>query len=197
MVDKKKVLLTGAAGLVGSVLGKELADRYHITGIDRVPVHDLDSTVADLTDMPAILPAFQGVDAVVHLAADPRHTPDIWWDTLMPDNVIATANVEEDKDLILAALDLANSLNASIAQIKGTASNLAQSTTESEVISTVERLIRIAEGLNLDHAHLIETVREKGIVPRAKGYTPSQSPSFNLPFSEEPPIQDVRAASAV
>ena len=112
-------------------------------------------------------------------------------------DVIATADVKEDKDLILAALDLANSLNASIAQIKGTASNLARSTTESDVISTVERLVRIAEGLNLDHALLIETVREKGIVPRAKGYTPSQSPSFNLPFSEEPPIQDVRAASAV
>jgi nucleoside-diphosphate-sugar epimerase len=32
---------------------------------------------------------------VVHLAADPRHTPDIWWDTLIPDNVVATANVYE------------------------------------------------------------------------------------------------------
>ncbi len=112
-------------------------------------------------------------------------------------DVIATADLEEDKDLIMAALDLANSLNASIAQLKGTATNLAQITTEPEVISTVERLVSILEGLNLDHAHMIEVVRGKGIVPRAKGYTPPQRPSFNLPFSEEPPIQDVRAASAV
>ena len=31
----------------------------------------------------------------MHLAAEPRHTPDIGWDLLMPDNVIATANVFE------------------------------------------------------------------------------------------------------
>jgi nucleoside-diphosphate-sugar epimerase len=51
--------------------------------------------VAGLTDLDAILPTFGGADAVVHLAADPRHTPDIWWDTLIPDNVVATANVFE------------------------------------------------------------------------------------------------------
>jgi hypothetical protein len=44
---------------------------------------------------------------------------------------------------------------------------------------------------------MIEAVRGKGIVPRAEGYTPPRRPSFNLPFSEEPPIQDVRAASEV
>ena len=32
---------------------------------------------------------------MVHLAADPRHTPEIWWDTLIPDNAAATANVFE------------------------------------------------------------------------------------------------------
>jgi hypothetical protein len=112
-------------------------------------------------------------------------------------DVIDSADMKEDKELILAALDLANSLDASIAQIKGTASNLAQTTTESEVVNMVERLIKVAENLNLSHAHMIEVVREKGIVPRAEGYTPPQSPSFNVPFSEEPPIQDARAASAV
>ena len=43
----------------------------------------------------AIAPAFEGKDIVVHLAAEPRHTPDIGWDLLMPDNIIATANVFE------------------------------------------------------------------------------------------------------
>ena len=50
---------------------------------------------SNLTDFDAVLPAFDGVDTVVHLAAEPRHTPDIWWDLLLPDNVTATANVFE------------------------------------------------------------------------------------------------------
>ena len=54
-----------------------------------------DALVAGLTDLKAILPAFEGADAVPHLAADPRHTPDIGWDTLMPDNVVVLANVFE------------------------------------------------------------------------------------------------------
>ena len=112
-------------------------------------------------------------------------------------DVIAAADMEKDKDLVLAGLDLANSLDASIAQIKGNASNLAQTTTASEVVNMVERIIKVAESLNLGHAHMIQAVREKGIVPRAEGYTPPRSPSFNMPFSEEPPIQDARAASAV
>jgi hypothetical protein len=112
-------------------------------------------------------------------------------------DVIATADMKEDKDMLLTALDLANRLDASVAQIRGTALNLAQTTTESEVADTVERLIRVAEGLNLDHAKMIKTVRENGILPRAEGYEPPQSPSFDLPFSEEPPIQDAQAASAV
>ena len=112
--------------------------------------------------------------------------------------VIASADPKGDRDLVLAALDLANSLNVSITQIKGTASNLAQTTTESGVVNTVERLIEVAENLNLGNANMIQAVREKGIAPRAEGYTPPpQSPSFNLPFSQESRIQDSRAASAI
>jgi nucleoside-diphosphate-sugar epimerase len=95
MGDKKRVLLTGAAGRIGNTLRRELGSKYQMKGVDRVEAPGFDSMVADLTDLPAILPAFQGVDAVVHLAAEPRHTPDIWWDILIPDNVIATANVYE------------------------------------------------------------------------------------------------------
>ena len=90
---KKRILVTGAAGRIGSFLREALGDKYELAGIDRVPAPD--STVADLTDLSSILPAFQGQDVVVHLAAEPRHTPDIGWDLLMPDNVVATANVYE------------------------------------------------------------------------------------------------------
>ncbi|MEE8442435.1 MAG: NAD(P)-dependent oxidoreductase [Dehalococcoidia bacterium] len=92
---KKKVLITGYAGRIGTLIREALSDRYDLSGIDRVPVPGLDSTVANLTDLDAMLPAFHGQDVVIHLAAEPRHTPDIGWDLLMPDNVVATANVFE------------------------------------------------------------------------------------------------------
>ena len=97
MADRKKVLLTGAAGRIAMFLRNGLGEKYALTGTDRIPVSDtgFESLTADLTDFDAILPAFQGVDTVVHLAAEPRHTPDIWWDLLLPDNITATANVFE------------------------------------------------------------------------------------------------------
>jgi nucleoside-diphosphate-sugar epimerase len=90
------VVITGSGGRIGVLLRGALAPTYQLRGIDRVPTPGLaDAVVASLTDLDAILPAFKGADAVVHLAADPRHTPEIWWDTLIPDNVVATANVFE------------------------------------------------------------------------------------------------------
>jgi uronate dehydrogenase len=96
MAALKTVLVTGSSGRIGSILGRAFAGRYALRGIDRVPTPGMaDALVASLTDVEAILPAFRGADAVVHLAADPRHTPDIGWDTLMPDNVVASACVYE------------------------------------------------------------------------------------------------------
>jgi uronate dehydrogenase len=90
------VVVTGSGGRIGVILRQALAGKYSVRGIDRVPTPSMPGAlVASLTDLDAILPAFKGADAVVHLAADPRHTPDIWWDTLIPDNVVATANVYE------------------------------------------------------------------------------------------------------
>jgi NAD+ dependent glucose-6-phosphate dehydrogenase len=92
----KTVLITGSSGRIGTILRRAFAGRYTVRGIDRVPTPGLaEALVTSLTDVAAIRPAFRGIDAVVHLAADPRHTPDIGWDTLMPDNVVASANVYE------------------------------------------------------------------------------------------------------
>lgn len=96
MAEQKTVVITGSSGRLGTILRQAFADRYRLRGIDRVATPGMpDALVASLTDLSAILPAFKGADAVVHLAADPRHTPDIGWDTLMPDNVVASANVYE------------------------------------------------------------------------------------------------------
>ena len=95
MSDKLKVVITGSGGRIGTLIRNALGDKYEMNGVDRVEVSGFDSTVANLTDLEAISPAFDGKDVVVHLAAEPRHTPDIGWDLLLPDNVMATANVYE------------------------------------------------------------------------------------------------------
>ncbi|MDA0769059.1 MAG: NAD(P)-dependent oxidoreductase [Chloroflexi bacterium] len=95
MAEKQKVVITGFGGRIARVLRENLGDKYEFSGIDRVPVEGLNSLTADLTNFDAILPVFQGKDVVVHLAAEPRHTTDIGWDILLPDNVVATANVFE------------------------------------------------------------------------------------------------------
>jgi uronate dehydrogenase len=96
LAAQASVVITGSNGRIGSILCPALGAKYRLRGIDRVPTPGLSGAlVASLTDIDAILPAFEGTHAVVHLAADPRHTPDIGWDTLIPDNVVATANVYE------------------------------------------------------------------------------------------------------
>ena len=75
---KKKILLTGMSGLIGGIAARDLSDDYDLSGIGRTSVSDWPYTVADITDLDAIRPAFEGVDTVVHMAAylgndDQRH----------------------------------------------------------------------------------------------------------------------------
>jgi uronate dehydrogenase len=67
------VLLTGAAGRIGTVLRGGLPERgWAVRCLDVVPVADErpgeEQVVADVTDLAAMADAVEGVDAVVHLA---------------------------------------------------------------------------------------------------------------------------------
>jgi nucleoside-diphosphate-sugar epimerase len=84
-----KVLVTGSSGLSGGVVIRTLGDKYIFSGLDRVQTADapdIPTTVADVSNFEAIRPAFDGMDAVIHLAADadfgkavrgPSHYPKI------------------------------------------------------------------------------------------------------------------------
>src|SRR5688500_16425456 len=65
---RKQVLVTGAEGVIGTAIRQRLSDRYDLRSLTRRP-RDFPSYVADIADLDAILPAFEGIDAVVHLAA--------------------------------------------------------------------------------------------------------------------------------
>lgn len=67
------VLITGAAGLIGTVLRGGLPERgWAVRCLDIVPIADTrpgeEHVVADATDLPAVLEATAGASAVVHLA---------------------------------------------------------------------------------------------------------------------------------
>jgi dTDP-4-dehydrorhamnose reductase len=64
---RPQVLITGASGLIGGLVRRDLSDRYSFSGLSRNPVPGLPYTRASITDLDAIRPAFAGTDAVLHL----------------------------------------------------------------------------------------------------------------------------------
>ncbi len=93
MTEKSKVLITGGAGLIGSLMINNLGEKYEFSSLDLRKAETVPSTVANLDDFDAISPAFDGIDTVIHLAADP--SPDGSWESNLQNNFIATYNVFE------------------------------------------------------------------------------------------------------
>jgi len=89
----KTVLITGAEGTIGSVLRRTLAGSYALRSLTRTAVANLESTAADIANLDAILPAFEGADAVVHLAASA--TVDAAWPDVLHNNIEGLYNVFE------------------------------------------------------------------------------------------------------
>jgi NAD+ dependent glucose-6-phosphate dehydrogenase len=89
----KNVLITGVAGIIGQACVTHLADRYNLTGLDIKDPGNVPTLVADISNLGAIQPAFEGIDAVVHLAGMPSvHTP---WDDVYGINIQGTYNAYE------------------------------------------------------------------------------------------------------
>lgn len=72
---------------------EKLIGKYEVYGLDRVPAEGIQSVVGDISDFPAILPAFQNINTVIHLAANPN--PEASWEELLPSNIIGAYNVFE------------------------------------------------------------------------------------------------------
>jgi len=88
----RRVLVTGAEGTIGTAVREQLAGRYDLVALTRTP-QPFQSHVADIAELDAIRPAFEGVDAVVHLAASPAiETP---WEEVLRNNLVGTYNVYE------------------------------------------------------------------------------------------------------
>ena len=90
---RKTVLITGAEGLIGSHLQVVLAQQYDLRLITLQPVPDLESIVVDITNLEALLPAFQGVDSIIHLAGS--SAVDSSWDDVLQNNIVGSYAVFE------------------------------------------------------------------------------------------------------
>ena len=93
--EKKRVLVTGARGAVGTAASIELRRRGHfVRGFGRNAMENVDEAcVGDLADRAAVSAASEGVDAVVHLAATPD-VSDFMTELLQP-NIVGVYNVME------------------------------------------------------------------------------------------------------
>ena len=88
-----RVLVTGMSGLIGGAVRRHLEGRFRLRALNRRPVAGVETVQADIADLPAIRPAFAGVDVTVHLAASTR--ADAPWPEVLAQNVIGTYNVFE------------------------------------------------------------------------------------------------------
>lgn len=92
-MTQKKVLITGMSGLIGGLVRERLEGTYALSALNRRPVPGVECHQVDIADLNAIQPAFEGVDVVVHLAAEARGGAT--WEDLLPPNIVGTYNVYE------------------------------------------------------------------------------------------------------
>ena len=104
----KKILITGISGLVGSAIYLHMSqwpERYELFGLGRrrdvservmdgrrIDLNDDRYFVADIADMESVQRAVEGMDVVVHMAADPAGRG---WESLRDNNLIGAYNIFE------------------------------------------------------------------------------------------------------
>jgi len=92
----KTILMTGAAGGIGTYLRPELRGKYALRLSDRVPVADLRDdesfVAAELSDLDALRRAAEGVDGILHFGG---HSSEGEWEAILEANIVGMRNVYE------------------------------------------------------------------------------------------------------
>lgn len=104
-----RVLVTGVYGLIGWAVYKHLAaqpDKYDVYGLarrrqpsirvagdERISIPDDHFFLSNLSNIPELVRAFQGIDVIVHMAANPDEFSS--WETIVPSNVLGALFVYE------------------------------------------------------------------------------------------------------
>ena len=94
---RRRVLVTGAAGRIGSYFAEHSHGKYEL----RLMVHEMDEeadrlkpfgevVAGDLSDLERMKELCRGIDTVLHLAADPD--PSATWQSLLQSNIVGAYN---------------------------------------------------------------------------------------------------------
>lgn len=94
---RRSVLLTGAAGRIGRAFWQATSDRFAFRLADRevgslTEARGHQVVPLDVSDLDACRRACQGIETVVHLAADPSPEAD-FYQSLLANNIVGTYNV--------------------------------------------------------------------------------------------------------
>ena len=116
MSSRQRILITGAAGMVGSALRRYLRDRYDFRLLFHRNVPEVEQgdqvVVADLANFECMIEAGEGVDAIVHLgiAVSGRGTPRTLYNQQIFDtnlkgtyNVFESARINKVKKVVFAS----------------------------------------------------------------------------------------------
>ena len=91
MAERKRILITGAAGRIAQMVREALQNDHDLSGIDLRPAEGIaDCLVANATDIDAIRPAFHNRDIVIDFANNP--SGNLTWDEAYGNNILATFN---------------------------------------------------------------------------------------------------------
>ncbi len=94
---RRRVLVTGAAGRIGSFFASKTYEKYDLRLMVREDDEDVDAiqefgevVVCDLSELRRLETLCEGMDTVVHLAGNP--SPEQTWDSVIANNITGTYN---------------------------------------------------------------------------------------------------------
>src|SRR5947209_3668871 len=90
--SRPRVLLTGAAGLIGGILREGLAETHDVEGLDRARRSGAE-WIVDMRHLRRVERAIEGIEFVVDLAANSDVSAS--WESVLRNNVTATFNCLE------------------------------------------------------------------------------------------------------
>lgn len=93
---RRRVLITGATGGIGSHLASTLAEDYELVLHGRDPQkapEGVELAIADLSEYDEVLALMDGVDTVVNMAG--AASPESGWDAVLAANIVGVRNVLE------------------------------------------------------------------------------------------------------